>query len=137
EDERELRAVRAPRRRAAARRAAHEALTAGEVGRVRARYAVRRVGRRERAVGRDEGDLAIVGRPGGHRAVARAAAAEVAGRERQLPDRGQAAVAIGGEGDARSVVRPGWLAIVELALGERPGVAAAARHDVDVPEPVD
>ena len=134
--ERELEAVGTPRRRAAPRRGTDEALAAGEVDGVHAGRPIQRIGRRLSAVGRDEHDLAIVRRPRRHRAVARAAAPRLAVGERELPDRRHAAVAIGGERDPRSVVRPCRFAIVELAFGERLRVAAAARHDVDVPEPV-
>jgi hypothetical protein len=66
-------------------------------------------------------------------APSRVLARRSAARQRDVPDGRDAAIAIGRERDPRSVMRPRRLAIVELAVRHRFGVAAVTVDDVDVP----
>ena len=115
----------------------HEPLTALGVDGPQPRRAVAPIGRAlALPVARHERDLPVVRRPARHRAVPGADAPQLSGRDRQFPDRRDAAEPVRREGDARAVVRPRGLAVVELASRERPGIAAVAPDHIDVPAPI-
>ena len=128
---RELGTVRTPRRRCGGERWTQQAFPAARVDGPQA-------GRRSRhaLVAGYERDLTIVGRPRRHPPVARRQPAHLAGSDGELPNRADAAVAIGRERDARAVVRPRGLAIVELAARQRAQVRAVPSNRVDVPRAV-